>query len=94
LARAALIDEHDVPVALDASKGGRRSGIHRRSRHSGTARQNEQRILGLATIDRRYPRDVQLDLAASGRGRILSHFQRAAFSNEHGEVGGVLELTG
>src|SRR2546430_8860218 len=61
---AALVDEDDVALAVNAREGARHGGIERAGRRSRAAGQDEERVGLLAPADRRHARHVQGNVPA------------------------------
>ena len=90
-AGAALIDEHDVVVAIDARKGAGVAHVQIARRLARAARQQEQRRGARPSVEGGDHRDVQSDLAAGRLRRVLRDLQHAAARRHRGDLQGVLE---
>ena len=90
-ARAPLIDEHDIPLALHACECRCGKDIEVRRRLAGAARQYEQRIRGTAPIERGNHGDLESDAPSSGMVAVFRHCKHAAASLDRLQVIGVLQ---
>jgi hypothetical protein len=91
-AGAALIDDNDVALALDAGECTRHRRVERPRCGAGSPGEHEERIRLLAAADGGDTRDAQPDLPAVGPLRVLGHLQHPTFGGQHGKAQGMLDL--
>jgi hypothetical protein len=94
LAGAPLVNEHDVTISMDSLKGVSRGCIERRRGHSRATGEHEQRIRLFPAVDGRNAGYAEGDVPTGGVGRILGNAELAAFGQNDGDLGGILQLTG
>src|SRR6185295_2283684 len=77
-ARAPLIDEDDVALALHTCKGRCDEGVEIGGSLSGPASENEKRVGGCAPVERCDNSDVEIDLARVRVIAVLRNLERSA----------------